>query len=349
MVLATGFRVFVLGVLHCGVAYAAPQWISGDTASPEKAAPMLEKMFDLSKCPRTAVFDVAIAGWGEVWVNGEKVGKDVLSPVTCQPDKRLSSIAFDITSHLRPGRNTIGVLLGNGWFNAFTKTVWKFDEAPWINSPMIKGTLFIDGNVALETGASWKVYDSPVIFNSLRNGESYDARMEGRRTNERIAKVEKYAPWGVVSPEDAVPCREFEAYDPIRVIDTPDGNRIYDFGVNIAGWCEIAVCGNSGAKIVLDYDESVTATNTLLGHIGIYLSAQGEKRPVQHDEYILAGRHDGEKWHPRFTYHGFRFVKVTVEGDAILSAIRARFVRSAFPTVGLDIFERRAFVPPDMG
>ncbi|MBQ6245716.1 MAG: hypothetical protein IJK04_02535 [Kiritimatiellae bacterium] len=87
------------------------------------------------------------------------------------------------------------------------------------------------------------------MFNALRNGEWYDARREGARPNERPAKVEKkYAPWGVVSPEDAAPCREFEAFEPVRVLVNEWGENVYDFGANIAGWCEIEVEGAAALR-----------------------------------------------------------------------------------------------------
>ena len=316
------------------VAAAVPKWISGDTLAPEKAAPILERSFELAETPTSARFTVAVAGWAEVYVNGEKLGEDVLSPVTCQPEKRISSLSFDLAGRLRKGQNTIGILLGNGWYNAFTKCSWKFDTAEWISAPQANGTLVVDGKAVLVTDGSWTAYDSPIVFNALRNGEWYDARLEGKRPNARKAKVEKYSPWGVVTPEDAAPCRAFETFVPQRVLTTPTGEKIYDFGANISGWCEIDVAGTAGAKVSLDYDESVTPTNTLLGHVTVYVAQRGDPRPVQHDEYVLAGRASGESWHPRFAYYGFRYVKVTVEGSADLKAIRARFVHSAFPAAG---------------
>jgi len=95
----------------CGAA----RWISGDTRLPEKPAPVLFKEFTLGAKPTNAVFTVAVAGWCEVYVNGEKVGRDVLSPVTCQPDKRLSSVSHDVAPFLKKGENVVEVLLGNGW------------------------------------------------------------------------------------------------------------------------------------------------------------------------------------------------------------------------------------------
>ena len=118
---------------------AGAMWISGDTAAPEKPAPVMQKEFELGAKPKKAVFTVAVAGWCEVRINGEKVGRDVLSPVTCQPDKRTSSLAFDVTDMLSSGTNTLEVLLGNGWQNSFTIDAWGFANAPWIGATKICG------------------------------------------------------------------------------------------------------------------------------------------------------------------------------------------------------------------
>ena len=132
--------LFVACALCVVVASAAPvpQWISGDTLAPEKPAPVLERTFSLSAAPSNAVFEIAVAGWCEVSVNGRKAGSDVLSPVTCQPDRRLSRVRFDVTGLLGAGENRICVLLGNGWFNCFTLCSWKFVEAAWLAAPQIR-------------------------------------------------------------------------------------------------------------------------------------------------------------------------------------------------------------------
>ena len=318
-------------------ATAAPRWISGGAAAPEDPAPILAKEFCLDAKPAQAVFTVAVAGWCEVYVNGEKAGRDVLSPVVCQPDRRTSSLSLDVTNMLRTGTNTLEVWLGNGWQNSFTADPWGFAAAPWIGAPRICGELVCDGRALFATDGEWLAYDSPIVFNSLRNGECYDARKEGERANERPATVEKYGTGAFVSPEDALPCREGETFEPKSVVERllygPD-IHIYDFGANIAGWCEIEVEGEAGAKVKLDYDESVNSRGLLRSdNRRLYIKA-GEKRPISHDEYILAGRPGGEKWHPRFTYHGFRYVQVDIRGNARLKSIRARFVHSAFGRAG---------------
>ena len=295
---------------------------------------MLDRTFTLDALPKCAVFEIAVAGWCEVHVNGAKAGENVLSPVTCQPDRRLSRIRLDVTKLLRKGENRIGVLLGNGWFNTFTLCSWRFADGVWLAAPQIRGSLVCDGRTVLVTDGQWRAYDSPIVFTALRNGEWYDARREGKRLNERAAKVEKYAPAGRESPEIALPCREFDTFTPVKVVRAPDGADIYDFGANISGWCEIDMKGAAGAKLTFDYDESLTPSNTLLGHVVKHVERYNDPCPAQHDEYTLAGRPNGETWHPRFTYHGFRYVKVTKTGEATVTAIRARFVHTAFDKAG---------------
>ena len=157
--------------------------------------------------PAKAVLSLAVAGWCEISVNGRKAGNDVLSPVTCQPDKRISSISVDVAPFLAKGSNRLEILLGNGWFNCFTEDVWGFCNAPWLAEPMVRGSLDADGRTLFATDGSWRAYDSPVVFNALRNGEWYDARKEGGKENERAATLVKYTPCAKLSNEDAAPCR----------------------------------------------------------------------------------------------------------------------------------------------
>jgi len=331
----TSFCVAILFILGANYTSAeVPSWISGCDGAPEAAAPVLVKRFELSEIPKKAELTLAVAGWCEISVNGRHVGDEVLSPTTCQPNLRLPSITKDVTAFLKNGENSVEVLLGNGWYNCFTKEVWGFSDAPWIGAPMVRGELAADGKIVFVTDSSWRAFDSPIAFNALRNGEWYDARKEGRRENERAATVVKYTPYAEVSPEDAAPCRAFDPLLPVRSFPAHDGGTIYDFGSNRAGWCMIEVVGESGSKVIIDYDESITPTNTLLGNVGRFVRKAGDPRPAQHDEYILAGRPDGERWHPRFTYHGFRYAQVRTFGRVEVKSITSVFVHSDFSSAG---------------
>ena len=310
------------------------KWISGGTASPKAPAPILERHFELKDIPRNAELTLAVAGWCEIKVNGRLIGDEVLVPTTCQPNLRISSLTRDISAYLKKGENVVAVLLGNGWYNCFTKEVWGFSDASWLGAPMICGELIADGQRLFETDGDWSAYDSPIVFNALRNGEWYDARKEGAGTNERPVTLVKYTPYAEISPEDASPCRGFDLIDPVDSFDAGDGGTIYDFGSNRSGWCEIEVTGEAGARVTIDYDECLTPTNTLLGDIGCFIRRAKDPRPVQHDEYTLSGKRDVETWHPRFTYHGFRYAQVRTYGKVELRRIRSVFVHSDLASVG---------------
>ena len=330
----------MVGLLFAGAVLANPEWIagSGGVTLDRCPAPYVGTSFTLAERPKTATLKLAVCGWHEVELNGTRVGDAVLSPTTCQPDKRVSEVSYDVTHLLKGGRNDIRILLGNGWWTQLTGDVWGFEYAPWhINGahghhpPLVRGRLVADGRPVLDTDRTWRAWDSPVVFNQFRNGEHYDARLAGVVTNER-AVVTSCTPPGVVSPEDAPPVRAFALGGPVRTVVAKDGATIYDFGRNVAGWTEITVTGPAGARVKLDYDESLDAAGTSLkGHVR-WLGRAFEP-PVGHDEYVCGGR-EGEKWHPRFTYHGFRYVKVAADKDVRVTDIRAFFVHSDFASAG---------------
>ena len=102
-------------------------------------------------------------------------------------DRRNLYVTYDVTEQLQNGKNAIGVLLGNGWYNHQSKAVWDFDRAPWRNRPTFCMDLRItysDGSVeTIPTDLSWKTSSGALVFNSIYTGEHYDARLEQKGWN----------------------------------------------------------------------------------------------------------------------------------------------------------------------
>ncbi len=315
-----------------------PQWIGpvqGTEWKVTNPAPCFVKKFKLDAVPSSALAKIAAAGWFELRVNGKKAGDNVLEPVTCQPDKRILEITHDVASLLKPGDNEIEVLVGNGWFGcSMPKDAWGFHVAKWHQGipSALRASFILDGKEAFVTDADWKVYDSPIVFTVFRCGEQYDARLEGSRTKLRDAVVLEKVPSAVVSPNDADPCRVVSVFEPQETFNAKNGGVIYDFRHNIAGWCEIEVEGESGAKVEIDYNELVNPDKTFSGNC---LALCDNKKPYgrQHDVYTLSGK-GTEKWHPRFTYHGFRYAQVRITGKATVKAIRACEITSCKDPIG---------------
>jgi alpha-L-rhamnosidase len=90
-------------------------------------------------------------------------------------DRRNLYVTHDITSLLQNGKNAIGVILGNGWYNHQSTAVWYFHEAPWRARPtfcMDVRVAYDDGSVeTISTGKDWKTSLSPLVFNSIYTAE----------------------------------------------------------------------------------------------------------------------------------------------------------------------------------
>ena len=155
-------------------------WLSaGEKYSITNATPEFIRRFTLDAVPQRAEMTIASTGFHELYVNGEKAGYEVLCPVTCQPDVRVSSVCRDITALLKAGENEISVLTGNGTWSVNTEG-WGFENAAWHSvawrmGPMIFGSLKLDGEVAFATDENWTCRDSRVTFSQWRYGEHYDA------------------------------------------------------------------------------------------------------------------------------------------------------------------------------
>lgn len=157
-------------------------WI-GDTRDVKlKPAPYFRKAFDTKKKVKSARAYIAVAGLYELSINGQKVGNHRLDPMYTRFDRRTLYVTYDVTNHLKSGKNAVGVLLGNGWYNHQSTAVWYFHEAPWRNRPTFCMDLRItydDGTTeTITSGKDWKTALSPVVFNSIYTAEHYDTRLE---------------------------------------------------------------------------------------------------------------------------------------------------------------------------
>lgn len=304
------------------------------------AAPYLRKTFLCETVPMQAKIYLCGLGWHELYVNGRKADDRVLAPVVTQYDKRDSYIEYDVTGLLKPGRNAVAVLLGNGWYNCHTAEVWSFDKAPWRDWPKLLCDIVADGKLLAKSDTSWVTHDSPVTFDALRNGEHYDARLElpgfaepGFDDSAWAPAVQCNPPGGRIVKEDLEPCRIMREYSPVKETFLFPHQAVYDFGTNLTGWCEIGIEGEPGSSVTLEYSELIRENgNISQEEIAMFIKKDG----FQKDTFHLKGC-GTEQFRPHFTYHGFRYVRVTLWGPTRLpeiKSIKAQFVHNGFRKAG---------------
>ena len=143
-------------------------------------APYLRKNFTVSKTVARATVYVTALGAYELHLNGQKVGNDVLTPGWSEFSKRVFYQTYDVTGMVQPGTNTIGAILGDGWYAsdlAFKGTRLNYGGTPRFLAQMV--IQFSDGSTqTVVSDNSWKASHGPIQWGDLLMGSEYDARLE---------------------------------------------------------------------------------------------------------------------------------------------------------------------------
>jgi len=319
------------------------KWIgrSGESLDPEPA-PLLRKAFELNQPVRSARAYVCGVGYYELYLNGRKVGDHVLDPGYTRYDRRCLYVTYDVTSQLKQGANAVGAILGNGWYNQHATDVWDFHKAPWRGRPALLLQIhveFADGSSqVIVSDGSWKVSSGPIVFDGIRNGESYDARLEksgwdspGYDDGDWAPAAEVAGPRGQLTAQFSPPMRVTKTITPVSVKQVEGGDWVFDMGQNMAGWAQLLVSGPAGTKITLRYGETLDENGKVDTERLAVFAKSGE---FQTDTYILKGQGQ-EIWEPRFVYHGFQFVQVSgFPGTPTVDNLRGRVVHTSFERCG---------------
>ncbi len=322
------------------------RWIGRTTDTNSQPAPLLRRVFDLNGKVKRARAYICGLGYYELHLNGKKIGNHLLDPGYTRYDKRALYVTYDVTDALRTGRNAMGVILGNGWFNVHSKAVWNFHKAPWRLAPRLLMQLqveYADGrSETIFTDADWKTSTGPIVFDSIYGGETCDARLEkpgwdtpGYNDSDWAAAMVVDAPPGRLAAQSMPPIRADRFLRPVKLTEPKPGVFLFDIGQNLAGFAEINVRGRAGTKIVMKYGERVGPDGMLdRADIQQHILRMDTNQQYQTDTYILKGS-VLETWHARFTYHGFQYVEMTgFPGRPSLDNLRGVFIHSAIPPAG---------------
>ena len=283
-----------------------------------------------------AVCYICGLGFFELYVNGKRVGDEVLSPAFSNYDKRCYYSTFDLNKYLINGKNVIAVIVGNGHYNQTAGDAWEFDSASWRDNPKMIFSLFIDGQPFLNSDTDWKVRRSTINYhNNIRTGDYYDATEEdgfmevGYNDSEWYEARIVAPPAGKLVPSDMPPIRECETYYPVDMWQSEKG-WVFDFGVNIAGYAEITAEEERGVQAVIRYAEQLKGKELDQYEIGKHVYS-GE---FSTDKYTFKGK-GVESWKPKFSYHGFRYVEIIgLSKKPDKNTIKAHFIHTDFEKVG---------------
>ncbi|MCD6355468.1 MAG: family 78 glycoside hydrolase catalytic domain [Prolixibacteraceae bacterium] len=281
----------------------------GVKAMKRPVIPMFRKSFFIEKQLVSATLSISGMGSYQVFLNGEKVGNSFLMPGWTDYDKTVFYNTYDVTSMLQNGKNVVGAIVGNGFYNInrerYRKLVVAFGMPEMIAHLHL---IFADGSSEnIVTNESWKTAPSPITFTSIYGGEDYDASQEqpdwskaGFDSSGWQPVLVSKGPAGKLTTEKDYPLKEMETLQATRIIPLKDGSYLYDFGQNASGIIELTVQGNRGQQIKLWPSELINPDSTF---------NQKATGTPYYFTYTLKGN-GIEIWKPKFTYYGFRYVQV---------------------------------------
>lgn len=308
---------------------------SDDEKAGYLSARYFRKEISLSKKVAKATAYIMGLGLYELYIDGEKVGDQVLAPSLTDYTKNVKYNVLDVTDLLNGDKHALGVILGNGRYYAIRQEKpYKVKHFGFPKMQMQIRITYTDGSKqTIHTDDSWKgTTDGPIISNNEYDGEVYDARKElsnwakvGYDDNEWMKAIYVQEPGGNYEAQLNRNMKVMQDIKPVSI--TPkDGKYILDFGQNFSGWVKMRVQGARGTEITLRFAESLNEDGTLF--------RDNLRAAKATDVYTLKGG-EVEEWEPRFTYHGFRYVEVEgYPGEVKPEQFTGRLVYDEMETVG---------------
>jgi alpha-L-rhamnosidase len=318
------------------------QWITHPalgSAGDGSPMPVFAKPFSVTKPVQIARLYIAGLGIYRTTLNGRPVTEDVLTPGNTNYARQVEYGAYDVTNLLTKGANTLGVELGNGIYNSVA-TAGRYAKFVNPNASSLKliaqlELTYTDGTGdTIGSDSTWLTTFGPTTVSTWYGGEDYDARREMTGWDKPGADLSNWdhaafaTTPGVTSQltwRPAPPVRIVDQVSPVAITQPQSGVYVFDLGVNFSGWQQLRVSGPAGTSVTMRIGELLLADGTV---------SQATTGTPIFDTYTLSGN-GIEAWHPKFGYHGFRFVQVSgLPGPPAADTITGLILRGANDDAG---------------
>ena len=286
------------------------KWISGNyRVNPKKRYPVdcFKKEFSAHNVAKAMLY-ITVCGLYEALVNGKHVDDFVLAPGHTDYTKRIQLQTYDVTELLENGENVITVELADGWYRG-SCGAWGLRNQYGTQTKLYAQLEITDksGNKAvIGTDQTWAwSNDGKIRFADNKDGEIVEAWREpsyGGFAQETKCDVTPVS-------SNNVPVTEHERFSVQKVITTPGGAKVLDFGQNIAGYISFAVMAKKGQKIKLRFGEMFDENGEFTQK---NFQCANKKRtrvtPLQQIEYYCK---DGlNEYKTKFAIFGFQYVLI---------------------------------------
>ena len=272
----------------------------------------LRRRFRLDTLPERGTLYATAHGVYALWLNGKRVDGCRLAPETTSYPEQLYYQIYDLTDLLRPGENELRLLLGDGWW--IGRIGLPGYSCQYGDRLGFLGQLELDYGGRVErivTDGAYESRPSRICYSDLFMGEKWDLTLPDRPWT---PCRETSLPSDPLTVQPIPPLRPWTALPPVRLDYTPNGELVADFGQCLAGVVELTLDCPPGTVVTLDHSETLDEAGNFFRNI------LGRNKDQQ--DKVVCGQ--GEtRFCPEFTYHGFRYVRLTGVKKEEVRSIRA--------------------------
>jgi alpha-L-rhamnosidase len=274
-------------------------------------ASFVGRNFHLAEVPENIEIHIAAQGLYRCFINGQRVGSDLLTPGWTNYDHRIAYQSYPVSHLLRTGENRIDIWLADGWFRS--QLLWK--DSPIFNCYGDRiaaiAEIVTGKSVLLCTDENWRSGSLPITKSGIYYGEDYDARLENLRETDAVEAIVFNSK--LLVPHETAAVTEIEPLQAIETWQEAEDRTIYDFGQNAGGYVRFTVKGEAGACVRVEHSE-ILGPNRHFDNRN-YRTARAEII------YTLKGGVP-ETYAPFFSFMGFRYARITIVGKANISNIQ---------------------------
>jgi len=315
--------------------WITPDW--DEDVSQSQPAPLLRRSFSAASGIVAARVYATSLGLYELRLNGQRVGDAVLTPGWTSYDHRLQYQTYDVTALVREGDNALGVMLGDGWYRGYLgfegqRNVYGDRLALLLQLHLT----YADGRTEIiGSDTHWRAARGPIQMADIYMGETYDARQEkpgwdeaGYDDSDWHGVRQRDHAKDIVVAQVGSPVRRHEQIRPVRILHSPKGETIFDFGQNMVGWVQVRARGPAGTVVTLRHAEVLDQQGNLY--------TENLRPAKQTTRYTLKGTaNTDEVFEPHFTFQGFQYVAVEgFPGEPTLDSLTGIVLHSDTPPIG---------------
>lgn len=267
-------------------------------------------------------------GLYEAYLNGLRVGDFVLAPGSDTYNKKLTYQTYDVTELVKEGKNDVQVILGDGWYRSCSgvdgeRNLFGEDIALYFQ-------LEVDGVPVCISDEKWQAtQDGPIRENDMQQGEIYDARKESLKSWHEV-KVQDFQITHFKG-SNSVPVVEQERFAG-KIMITPNGETVIDYGQNLAGYVEFTVDAKEGQTLIMTHGESLDENGNFT--IENFQDRKRHKEGEIKQRVELICRNGRNHYKSKFTIWGFRYAKIETDIDLATATFTSIAVYSNMEQTG---------------